>query len=148
MVRHSSVADEARSSIFRLVTIIGRIFQIRDDYQALSTQYSSQKGFCDDLDEGKYSYPILQVFSEGAMGQTKSQSLLRNIMAARTAHGGLSREMKETVREQLRDSSSLARTKSRLEELRSEVQLEICSMERQMGRNNWLVRLLVQKLRV
>jgi len=43
-----------------LVNLIGVYFQIRDDYMNLqSTQYSSNKGFCEDLTEGKFSFPVV-----------------------------------------------------------------------------------------
>ncbi|KAI6249691.1 Geranylgeranyl pyrophosphate synthase [Erysiphe necator] len=43
-----------------LVNLIGVIFQIRDDYQNLSSQdYSDNKGLCEDLTEGKFSFPII-----------------------------------------------------------------------------------------
>ncbi|RFU33313.1 hypothetical protein B7463_g2982, partial [Scytalidium lignicola] len=43
-----------------LVNLIGIIYQIRDDYQNLSSQeYSHNKGHCEDLTEGKFSFPII-----------------------------------------------------------------------------------------
>ncbi|KAI1005193.1 Geranylgeranyl pyrophosphate synthase [Podosphaera aphanis] len=43
-----------------LVNLIGLIFQIRDDYQNLSSQeYSDNKGLCEDLTEGKFSFPVI-----------------------------------------------------------------------------------------
>ncbi|TGZ84709.1 geranylgeranyl pyrophosphate synthase [Ascodesmis nigricans] len=43
-----------------LVNYIGLIFQIRDDYINLqSSQYQDNKGFCEDLTEGKFSFPII-----------------------------------------------------------------------------------------
>ncbi len=43
-----------------LVNLIGLIFQIRDDYLNLSsTQYTQNKGLCEDLTEGKFSFPII-----------------------------------------------------------------------------------------
>lgn len=43
-----------------LVNIIGLLFQIRDDYMNLSsTEYTENKGLCEDLTEGKFSYPII-----------------------------------------------------------------------------------------
>lgn len=43
-----------------LVNVIGLIFQIRDDYMNLqSSQYAKNKGFCEDLTEGKFSFPII-----------------------------------------------------------------------------------------
>lgn len=43
-----------------LVNLMGIIFQIRDDYMNLrSTTYSDNKGLCEDLTEGKFSFPII-----------------------------------------------------------------------------------------
>lgn len=43
-----------------LVNLIGLIFQIRDDYINLaSKEYSAHKGMCEDLTEGKFSFPII-----------------------------------------------------------------------------------------
>ncbi|KAK7471939.1 hypothetical protein VKT23_000045 [Stygiomarasmius scandens] len=43
-----------------LVNLIGVYFQIRDDLMNLqSTEYSSNKGFAEDLTEGKFSFPVI-----------------------------------------------------------------------------------------
>ncbi|GKT90594.1 geranylgeranyl pyrophosphate synthase [Colletotrichum tofieldiae] len=43
-----------------LVNLMGLIFQIRDDYMNLSSkEYSDNKGMCEDLTEGKFSFPII-----------------------------------------------------------------------------------------
>ncbi|KAJ8659581.1 geranylgeranyl pyrophosphate synthase [Lichtheimia ornata] len=43
-----------------LVNIIGIHFQVRDDYMNLqSDTYTKNKGFCEDLTEGKFSFPII-----------------------------------------------------------------------------------------
>ncbi|KAI9802672.1 MAG: geranylgeranyl diphosphate synthase 1 [Sarcosagium campestre] len=43
-----------------LVNLIGLFFQIRDDYMNLSdTQYTKNKGLCEDLTEGKFSFPVI-----------------------------------------------------------------------------------------
>lgn len=43
-----------------LVNLIGIIFQIRDDYLNLcSPSYTTNKGLCEDLTEGKFSFPII-----------------------------------------------------------------------------------------
>lgn len=47
-------------SFMLLADTIGLIFQIRDDYQNLySDEYTESKGYCDDLSEGKFSFPII-----------------------------------------------------------------------------------------
>ncbi|KAI0134536.1 geranylgeranyl pyrophosphate synthase [Xylariales sp. AK1849] len=53
---------ESRSLIdcVELVNLMGLIFQIRDDYMNLSsTEYSNNKGLCEDLTEGKFSFPVI-----------------------------------------------------------------------------------------
>ncbi|KAJ8473128.1 hypothetical protein ONZ45_g16413 [Pleurotus djamor] len=43
-----------------LVNLIGVYYQIRDDYMNLqSTEYSLNKGFAEDLTEGKFSFPVV-----------------------------------------------------------------------------------------
>ncbi|KDR77352.1 hypothetical protein GALMADRAFT_246737 [Galerina marginata CBS 339.88] len=43
-----------------LVNLIGVFFQIRDDLMNLqSTEYTSNKGFAEDLSEGKFSFPVV-----------------------------------------------------------------------------------------
>ena len=43
-----------------LVNVMGLVFQICDDYLNLSdTTYTSNKGLCEDLTEGKFSFPII-----------------------------------------------------------------------------------------
>lgn len=43
-----------------LVHVLGLIFQIEDDYKNLSdVQYTENKGFAEDLTEGKFSFPII-----------------------------------------------------------------------------------------
>ncbi|KAF7597594.1 geranylgeranyl pyrophosphate synthetase [Aspergillus hancockii] len=43
-----------------LVNVLGLIFQICDDYLNLSnTTYTKNKGLCEDLTEGKFSFPII-----------------------------------------------------------------------------------------
>ena len=52
--------DVANRDCVPLVNLIGIIFQIRDDYQNLSSpEYSHNKGLCEDLTEGKFSFPII-----------------------------------------------------------------------------------------
>ncbi|OAA34865.1 geranylgeranyl diphosphate synthase [Metarhizium rileyi] len=43
-----------------LVETLGILFQIRDDFQNLQSDvYSKNKGYCEDISEGKFSYPII-----------------------------------------------------------------------------------------
>ncbi|UNI20771.1 geranylgeranyl pyrophosphate synthetase [Purpureocillium takamizusanense] len=43
-----------------LVNLVGLIYQIRDDYLNLaSEEYTENKGMCEDLTEGKFSFPVI-----------------------------------------------------------------------------------------
>ncbi|KAH8671134.1 geranylgeranyl diphosphate synthase [Xylariales sp. PMI_506] len=53
---------ESQSQIdcIELVNLMGFIYQIRDDYMNLSSvEYTTNKGLCEDLTEGKFSFPII-----------------------------------------------------------------------------------------
>ncbi|KAL2018859.1 hypothetical protein VTK56DRAFT_348 [Thermocarpiscus australiensis] len=54
---------ESRNSLVDcvpLVNVIGLVFQIADDYQNLfSREYTANKGMCEDLTEGKFSFPVI-----------------------------------------------------------------------------------------
>ena len=55
---HSTLSDS--SDYVPLVNSISVYFQIRDDYQNLqSTEYENNKGYCEDLTEGKFSFPVV-----------------------------------------------------------------------------------------
>lgn len=57
-----------------LVSPSGLYFQIRDDYCNLSLkEYSENKSFCEDLTEGKFSFPIIHAIQS----QTEDKQVLR-----------------------------------------------------------------------
>lgn len=63
-----------------LANKLGLIFQIRDDYQNLqSKSYIDNKGFCEDLSEGKFSFLIIHSFRSNP-----NDHQLLNILRQRT----------------------------------------------------------------
>ncbi|KAI8390084.1 geranylgeranyl pyrophosphate synthase [Blakeslea trispora] len=59
-VRLMQAASKSEIDYTPLVNLIGIHFQVRDDYMNLqSTTYTNNKGFCEDLTEGKFSFPII-----------------------------------------------------------------------------------------
>ncbi|OHW97872.1 lysr family regulatory protein [Colletotrichum incanum] len=68
-----------------LMTFFRRYFQIRDDYTNLmSDEYTKSKGFCEDLDEGKYSYIMIHTLENC---DPKSASILQSILQQRREKG-------------------------------------------------------------
>lgn len=64
-----------------LVNLIGLIFQIRDDYMNLSSpEYVQNKGLCEDLTEGKFSFPIIH-----SIRSDPSNLQLINILGQKTS---------------------------------------------------------------
>ncbi|KAK0670525.1 geranylgeranyl pyrophosphate synthetase [Cercophora samala] len=65
-----------------LVNVIGLIFQIADDYQNLwSKEYTANKGMCEDLTEGKFSFPVIH-----SIRSNPSNSQLLNILRQKTTN--------------------------------------------------------------
>lgn len=59
-IKFMQAESQSQIDCVPLVNLIGLIFQIRDDYINLSSQeYSLHKGMCEDLTEGKFSFPVI-----------------------------------------------------------------------------------------
>ncbi|KAL2819032.1 isoprenoid synthase domain-containing protein [Aspergillus cavernicola] len=68
-----------------LVDLLGIIFQIRDDYENLqSEQYAKNKGFAEDITEGKFSYPIVHSIRSSPGSGSGSSFELVNILRQKT----------------------------------------------------------------
>jgi len=63
-----------------LLDVLGLYFQIRDDYVNLSSkEYTANKGYCEDLTEGKFSFPIIH-----SIRANPSDTQVLNILRQRT----------------------------------------------------------------
>jgi len=73
-------ADDGPTDYIPLVNTIGLLFQILDDYYNLcNPSYTSNKGLCEDLTEGKFSFPIIH-----AIRFDPSNLVLINILKQKT----------------------------------------------------------------
>lgn len=103
-----------------LVNLISLLFQIRDDYQNLqSTEYGENKGFCEDLTEGKFSFPLIHgVRSERDVGKRE----ILNVLQKRTTDRSLKAY---TVKIMTERTKSFEYTRKVLRELEGQVYAEI-----------------------
>jgi geranylgeranyl diphosphate synthase type 3 len=63
-----------------LLNTFALYYQIRDDYLNLfSAAYMRGKSFCEDLSEGKFSFPIIHALQRGAPGDSRLLNVLRQV---------------------------------------------------------------------
>ncbi|KAL8659052.1 MAG: hypothetical protein Q9226_000633 [Calogaya cf. arnoldii] len=71
-------ASSASYDLVPLVETVGLIFQIRDDYQNLCNEHmAAAKGYCDDLTEGKFSFPVVHSIRNSADGNNELLNILK-----------------------------------------------------------------------
>ncbi|RMI96607.1 hypothetical protein CDV36_016300 [Fusarium kuroshium] len=135
-------------SFDRLVLLFGRFFQIRDDYMNLASgQYADSKGFCEDLDEGKFSYPIVYCVEHSPRFKSQILGIFRQRPTAlgdRTEP--LSREVKMHILSCLEVSGALDATLEYANRLEDELELEIDKLEAVTNETNPMLRLLLARL--
>ncbi|KAK4164713.1 isoprenoid synthase domain-containing protein [Cladorrhinum sp. PSN259] len=140
----TDMSDDVRSEIDSLVSQVGIYFQIRDDYQNLnSDEYANQKGFCEDLDEGKLSFPLVRY-----LNTAKDTLQVREVMQQRRTQGCLSLPLKRLVLQQLGTSNCLDYTRTTLERIAKHIDESLWRLESLTGKRNWVLRLCMEKLRV
>ncbi|KAE9575202.1 hypothetical protein CGMCC3_g8573 [Colletotrichum fructicola] len=154
MVQESSVitSSETAQSLVKMCHLFGRFFQIRDDYMNLhSNGYSDQKGFCEDLDEGKMSYPLILALRQNPEHQDHIMGIFRQ-QAANTARNNsaepprLPHETKRYIIGLLKSSNAMDFTLKRLKELETAVEQTIGEVEKALGDSNPVMRILLGRL--
>ncbi|CAO3623710.1 unnamed protein product [Cunninghamella echinulata] len=129
-VRLMQAASNSEIDYTHLVNIIGIFYQVRDDYMNLqSDQYSENKGFCEDLTEGKMSFPIIHSIRADA-----SNRQLLNIIAQKPK----TIEVKKYALEIIKRTGSFDYVKAFMKEKEKEARAEI----NRLGGNPILEKLL------
>ncbi|XP_037637261.1 geranylgeranyl pyrophosphate synthase [Sebastes umbrosus] len=96
-----------------LLDTLGLFFQIRDDYANLSSaEYSENKSFCEDLTEGKFSFPTIH-----AIWSRPESTQVQNILRKRTEN----MDIKRYCVDYLEKVGSFAYTRQTLRDLEVEV---------------------------
>lgn len=77
-IRLMQLFSENKSDFTNITAILGLYFQIRDDYCNLQLQeYSENKSYCEDLTEGKFSFPIIHAIKTQEEGDNQVLHILR-----------------------------------------------------------------------
>ncbi|OAA35624.1 geranylgeranyl pyrophosphate synthase [Beauveria brongniartii RCEF 3172] len=139
------------TDLSRFSCLIGRFFQIRDDYQNLtSADYAQQKGFAEDLDEGKYSFALIHCIQTlGSQTKFAQDAMhLHALLMKRRVEGKLSVEMKKEILAMMNKAKSLNCTLSLLRQLFDELEREVGILEGKFGRENLSLRVMLEMMRV
>lgn len=100
-----------------LVNNLAMYFQIRDDFINLADEeYMKSKSFCEDLTEGKFSFPIIH-----CIRQNEKDTRLINILKQRTEDIDIKRYAQRVMRE----AGSLKYTRDKCSWLKTEIVKQI-----------------------
>ena len=108
-----------------------------------TSQYAKQKGFCEDLDEGKYSLPLIHSLQTEPQNRQLQSILIQRRVAGKSALGH-----KILVLEHLQRTKSLEYTAEVLITLHDEIMRQIDGVEKTSRMANFPLRLLLDMLRV
>lgn len=125
-----------------MILNLGRFFQVRDDYQNLmSPEYRKQKGFCEDLDEGKMALPMIYTL--------EVSPITRKILQRGPRKGEkMSREVKLVILNDMAACKALERTRAILESLQTGLYANIAEIEAISGVRNERIRLLIKQMKL
>ncbi|XP_073978997.1 geranylgeranyl pyrophosphate synthase quemao [Rhodnius prolixus] len=119
-VRLMQLFSDHKADYTKLAGILGLYFQIRDDYCNLcSKEYTENKSFCEDLTEGKFSFPIIH-----AIHSQPDDKQVFNILRQRTRDV----EVKKYCISLLEKFGSFAYTREVLTALCGEARKEVVSL--------------------
>ncbi|KAJ5635290.1 uncharacterized protein N7484_008603 [Penicillium longicatenatum] len=132
MMQFFSTANWPIEELFQLSTSLGRWYQVRDDYQSLQDEhYISQKGFCEDLDEGKLSYPLIVCCHRDSTAEKIIMGIFRQA-------GGrpLAVNVKEQILDLYRRTGALEETWETIETLKRSTETALSRFESITGEKN------------
>mmetsp|Transcript_41088 Transcript_41088/g.66152 ORF Transcript_41088/g.66152 Transcript_41088/m.66152 type:complete len:568 (+) Transcript_41088:170-1873(+) len=134
-----SGSEQTGKQISEQFNELGRYFQIRDDFcNICDPVYWKGKGFYEDADEGKYSYPVL-VYLEKDTESKEDQEWLRNRLA--------NKEETMTLAEKQRAYSLLFSSNS-LEETKKLLQFKLQGLEETIGAHSKRAAKILQILNI
>ncbi|GJQ72952.1 hypothetical protein Trydic_g1594 [Trypoxylus dichotomus] len=123
-IRLMQLFSENKSDFSKLTSILGLFFQIRDDYLNLcSEDYHQNKSYCEDLTEGKFSFPLIH-----AIRSQPNDHQIIQILRQRTTKP----ELKKHCLFLLTQYGSFEYTQRKMQQLRQEAFEEV----KKLGKNS------------
>lgn len=118
----------------RFATLLGRFYQVRDDYLNLQDdRYSGQKGFCEDLDEGKFSFPIVACFNSDPVARDIIIGIFRQNGNGQST---LSKNTKMYILGLIKRSGAFEVTRELLDRSKQELWAAFSGLEESTGQRN------------
>lgn len=122
--------SETSKDLSKITALLAIYFQIRDDYCNLtSKEYADNKSFCEDLTEGKFSFPIIH-----AINNRKNEREILNILRQRSKDI----DVKKYCVRLLDEAGSFEYTRCVLQKLNDEIRAEVTTL----GSNKFIINLL------
>jgi geranylgeranyl diphosphate synthase, type III len=132
-------SERDRRDCVPLVNLMGLIFQICDDYLNLSsTTYTQNKGLCEDLTEGKFSFPVIH-----SIRSDPSNLQLINILKQKTTD----EDVKRYALKYMEGTGSFEYTRKAIRELRAKAHTLIEEMD-SVGKEGEGMRKILDRINV
>ncbi|CAG8201669.1 unnamed protein product [Penicillium nalgiovense] len=97
-------------------------------------EYTSGKGFCEDLDEGEFSFPIVHAW------HSSPDLVMRGMIQEGKTSGSLSIPYKKTILERLYNTGRMEYTLQTSKEFQVRIYDNLEYAEKQVGCENWVMR--------
>ncbi|XP_035233350.1 geranylgeranyl pyrophosphate synthase-like isoform X2 [Stegodyphus dumicola] len=122
--------SDNKSDFTKIIGIMGLYFQIRDDYANLqSKEYTENKSYCEDLTEGKFSFPVIH-----SIRSNQDDPRIMNIIRQRTTDV----EIKKYAVDLMEKMGSFEYSRNVLKDLDTQARQEIA----RLGHNSFLIAVL------